>query len=400
MQYAPTNQPNCKNEAISPSRVNQDALLWSVTYAVNRVLSRSTDLRADLCGYDAIDRWARHLIVTMSTLISPDHFVLPDLVSDCTYPLRVNDNCEEVARVSEQWLLDAANHSERKRRAFLGLKAGELTAACYPDADAFHLRVCVDFMNYLFNLDDWLDEFDVEGTRGMHDCCVGAMRDPLNFETDKRAGIMTKSFFSRFIQTGGPGCTERFIHTMDLFFKAVAIQAADREKDVIPDFESYITIRRDTSGCKPCFALIEYASRIDLPDEVAEHPLIRSMEEATNDLVTWSNDLFSYNVEQSRGDTHNMIPVIMHQRGLNLQEAVEYVGALCKSSIQRFETDRKNLPTWGPEIDRDVAVYVEGLQNWIVGSLHWSFDSERYFGTSGHEVKQQRLVKLLPKVLS
>lgn len=76
---------------------------------------------------------------------------------------------------------------------------------------------------------------------------------------------------------------------MDLFFIAVAKQADDRANGRIPDLESYITVRRDTSGCKPCFALIEYAARIDLPDEVMSHPVIMAMEEATNDLVTWSN---------------------------------------------------------------------------------------------------------------
>jgi hypothetical protein len=96
-------------------------------------------------------------------------------------------------------------------------------------------------------------------------------------------------YFSRFRQTGGPGCTERFIHTMDLFFIAVAKQADDRAKGYIPDLESYIAVRRDTSGCKPCFALIEYVAQIDLPDEVMSHPVIMAMEEATNDLVTWSN---------------------------------------------------------------------------------------------------------------
>jgi hypothetical protein len=75
----------------------------------------------------------------------------------------------------------------------MGLRAGELTAACYPDTDAFHLRVCADFMNYLFNLDDWLDEFDVIDTNGMADCCIAALRNPLTFETDKAAGKMSKS---------------------------------------------------------------------------------------------------------------------------------------------------------------------------------------------------------------
>jgi Terpene synthase family 2, C-terminal metal binding len=186
------------------------------------------------------------------------------------------------------------------------------------------------------------------------------------------------------VKDGGPGCTERFIHTMDLFFKAVAQQSADRAQGWIPDLESYVPLRRDTSGCKPCFALIEYAAGIDLPDYVVEHPTIRALEEATNDLVTWSNvypspvsllgvlytliqDIFSYSVERSRYDTHNMIPIMMFHQNFTLQEAVDFVGDLCKSSIERFEADRVSIPSWGPDIDRDVATYVDGLQNWIVG---------------------------------
>jgi len=76
---------------------------------------------------------------------------------------------------------------------------------------------------------------------------------------------------------------------MDLFFKAVTIQARDRAAGIIPGLEEYIAVRRDTSGCKPCWALIEYAGGLDLPDEVMEHPIIQSLDEATNDLVTWSN---------------------------------------------------------------------------------------------------------------
>jgi hypothetical protein len=76
---------------------------------------------------------------------------------------------------------------------------------------------------------------------------------------------------------------------MDLFLKAVTIQARDRVAGVIPDLEDYIILRRDTSGAKPCWAMIEYASGLDLPDEVIEHPIIESLGEATNDLAAWSN---------------------------------------------------------------------------------------------------------------
>lgn len=179
---------------------------------------------------------------------------------------------------------------------------------------------------------------------------------------------------------------------MDLFFQSVVTQTQNRTQGTIPDMESYISVRRDNSGCKPCFQLAEFAAGIDLPDEVIKHPSIQALEEASNDLVTWSNvspsanapgpqdafvnrcstipqDLFSFNVEQSRHDNFNMVAVVMQEKGYSLQEAVDFVGDLCKKTIERFDLEKKNLPSWGPDRDREVAMYVDGLQNWIVGGF-------------------------------
>ena len=92
-----------------------------------------------------------------------------------------------------------------------------------------------------------------------------------------------------------------------------------------------------------------------------------------------------------------MIAVIMQSELVELQEAIDYVGMLCQAYFERFEHDRRLLPSWGPDIDRDVATYVRGLQDWMVGSLHWSFDSTRYFGDQGAAVKKDRVVIMLPK---
>lgn len=87
----------------------------------------------------------------------------------------------------------------------------------------------------------------------------------------------------------------------------------------------------------------------------------------------------------------------MRQYDHTLQEAVDYVGDLCKAQLERFEYERKVLPSWGTEVDRDVALYVLGLQDWIVGALHWSFDTARYFGDEGSAVMESRIVTLLPR---
>ncbi|KAJ7215826.1 isoprenoid synthase domain-containing protein [Mycena pura] len=122
------------------------------------------------------------------------------------------------------------------------------------------------------------------------------------------------------------------------YARGVNVQAKQRDSGFIPDFESYIALWRDTSGCKP------YDLDIDLPDFVVGHPVILALNQSTNDLVTCSNDIFSYNVEQSRSDTHNMIVILMQYHGDTLQSAVDYVGKLCRFTIDTFQHDRESLP--------------------------------------------------------
>ncbi|KAI0792424.1 isoprenoid synthase domain-containing protein [Abortiporus biennis] len=324
--------------------------------------------------------------------------LLPDLVSHCDFTLRTNRHRKQATSECKQWLFRGGNLVEKAKNAFHGLKAGLLTSMCYPKAAYPQLRVCCDFMNWLFHLDNISDDMNDRGTVRTGVDIMNTLYHPHSYLPQSRVGKMTRDFWKRLIVTANPGTQQRFMETMDFFFQAITQQAQDRENGVIPDLDSYISLRRDTSGCKPCWALIEYAYNLNLPDEVMEHPVILALGEAANDLVTWSNDIFSYNVEQSKGDTHNMIVVVMKQEGLDLQSAVDFVGNLCKQSIDRFVEDRTyNLPSWDPETDRQVQIYVDGLADWIVGSLHWSFESERYFAKSGREVKKTRVVNLLPK---
>ena len=96
-----------------------------------------------------------------------------------------------------------------------------------------------------------------------------------------------------------------------------------------------------------------------------------------------------------------MIVILQENYGMELQEAVDYVGEMCRLTINNFIENKKHVPSFGcPKLDQDVAGYIQGLQDWIVGSLHWTFMSERYFGTEGAEIKKHRYVKLLPKKAS
>ena len=163
-------------------------------------------------------------------------------------------------------------------------------------------------MNWYFHLDDLSDDMDDRGTVTIANEILGTYHHPDTYNPTTHVGKLTKrfvspaqgtqtclnhyprySYWTRFVADGSPGAQKRFVHTIGLFFKAVTVQARDRAAGIIPDLEDFIAARRNNSGCRPCWALIEYANGLDLPDEVMEHPIIQSLDEATNDMVAWSN---------------------------------------------------------------------------------------------------------------
>jgi hypothetical protein len=83
---------------------------------------------------------------------------------------------------------------------------------------------------------------------------------------------------------------------------------------------------------------------------------------------------------------------------LDLQGAIDHVGEMCRATLERYSEHKAKLQSWGPQIDRDVTGYVHGLEDWITGSFHWSFMTERYFGPQ-HDVAQwDGVVELLTPI--
>ncbi|KAF9256079.1 terpenoid synthase [Marasmius fiardii PR-910] len=332
----------------------------------------------------------------MSSHSRPAKFQIPDLLSHCKFNLHINPHQKQVTNETKKWLLQCSDKvGKLTRQEYKGQKYGLLSATVYPRAAYPQLRVCNDILVYLFHLDDLSDDIDVNETISISDVIMDVLYHPGRYSAP-RIGKMTRDYWRRLIQTASPSIQQRFIETLDLFLQSLVKEAEYRAANVIPNLESYIALRRDTAGAKTSFVLIEYAYNLNLPAEVVNHDLIHNLNHIAMDLIGWANDIYSYNIEQSKALTHNIVTVVMNEFGFDLHTAVEYVEGLFKQSLAEFHSNQAQLPSWGPEIDHEVNIYVQGLQDWIIGSIHWSLASERYFGMSDLGVKGPRVVNLLP----
>lgn len=80
---------------------------------------------------------------------------------------------------------------------------------------------------------------------------------------------------------------------------------------------------------------------------------------------------------------------------MEIQGAHDWVGSLIDHRLARMAQLTSNLPSWGGNIDGEVAIYVTAIKNMIAANVHWSFHTQRYFGKVDSEVQKSRIVDLM-----
>ncbi|KAF8882265.1 terpenoid synthase [Infundibulicybe gibba] len=261
-------------------------------------------------------------------------------------------------------------------------------------------RVGCDLMNLFFLFDEHSDVADAQSVRQQADIIMDALHHPHTARPQGEwvGGEAARQFWQNAIKTASPTSQQHFVDSFKLYTDAVVQQAEDRSRNYTRDIKSYFDVRRDTIGLKPSLTICEI--HLDLPDYVLAHPAIQKLTLACLDMVIVGNDLCSYNVEQARGDDgHNLVRIVMHERGGTLEEALAWISRLHDDLVGTFLEEYKHVPSkWGsPALDAQVAEYVYGLGNWVRANDSWNFESERYFGKEGPEVKKTRVVRILPR---
>ncbi|KAL0958542.1 hypothetical protein HGRIS_000683 [Hohenbuehelia grisea] len=321
------------------------------------------------------------------------HFQIPDFLSRCPFELRISPHCRQASNTSDAWLCRGANLSAEDARAVVGTKAGLLSAMCYPTVDSAQFRVCCDFVNLFFYFNVLLEDADVQGVAELADIVLNTIHHP-QYISDSYVATLVRDLWTRLQKTCPSSVQRRLAASIEEMFQAFEQQVYNRLTNTYPDLESFISLRRETSACAPGFLLMEYAHSMRLPRDVIHHPILVHLTQLAVDLVSWSNDILSYNYDQARGSPHNIIAVVMLTKCLDIQHAINYVASLYRSTLDLFLHQLQGIPRWGGKIDADVETYVRGLQDWIIGSQQWCFETERYFGDDGDRVRNRRRVKL------
>lgn len=94
----------------------------------------------------------------------------------------------------------------------------------------------------------------------------------------------------------------------------------------------------------------------------------------------------------------NIVTVIMKEKALSLQETVDFVSAEFESLLEEFAEDKMSLPSFGEKTDVDIMRFIDALETWIIGNIHWSFATRRYFGREHEEIRKTLVVRLADRI--
>nr|BBH51508.1 putative sesquiterpene synthase [Clitopilus sp.] len=196
-------------------------------------------------------------------------------------------------------------------------------------------------------------------------------------------GVRSSSFVARFI--------EHFCFYTD----RVADEAIYREKQRVLDIPSYMAFRRETAAVRVVMDTVEYCAELELPRTVLDDPVFQVAYDAALDLAFGTNDIHSYNMEQSKDHSGaNVITVIMKERGLDVQGAMDYFGGYCEALTAQFLDAKRKIEKREGQEWKDAVLILDGYTHFLTGQVRWGFATERYFGKKNKEVQETRVVEL------
>lgn len=144
-----------------------------------------------------------------------------------------------------------------------------------------------------------------------------------------------------------------------------------------PDINTYFNIRSASVAMIPTCALIEYAEEFELPDEVKNHLVIKTMHELATKIVFLSNDIFSLEKDMIN-QWPNSVTVIQNEYKLSLDDALNTTVDLHNKCVFSFIDLESNIPSFGNKIDPFLHGYIEKLKFMCRGFTEFELVAERY----------------------
>jgi 5-epi-alpha-selinene synthase len=305
----------------------------------------------------------------------------PDLY--CPFPAKLNQYVKQAEEHTNEWVIKLnLLHNEAAYKNFYAAKFFQLAAYFFADAPLEELKIVTDWSSWLFIWDDQCDMFDLGEKPDLLNSYQTRLIEVLKGDepniTDVPIAWALSDIRRRILLKASPEWFNTFIQVIENYFEGCIWEANNRAQQQIPDVDTYTKKRLDTGGVYSIFKLLEFTQRIFLPETVQENFVVKELGKIANNVICWSNDIFSLPREMKQGDFHNLVLAIKHQHELTLDQSMREAVRMHDAEVQRFLDLELNLPEFGEEIDIQLNHYISGIRYSMGGHLDWYIDTNRY----------------------
>jgi hypothetical protein len=272
-------------------------------------------------------------------------------------------------------------------RRFKLLRSGYLGGRTYPRVPFEGLALATDWISWLFQLDDHLDELPpgllAATTDDLPGQITAALRPGEPF-ADTPVSRALASLWRRTARQTSAAWQRRYAADLIEYLRSPRHQESSRGPGRVPELEPYLAERRRGSGMFLALDMVEATERVEVPADVAASPEYRELRAATNDVASWTNDIASQATDLARGRADNLVVVLQHQRRCCTDAAVRQATDMIHARVEDFLAAKRALPVayrrlaLSPDSRDGLADCVAGYEAWMRGNRDWSLETERY----------------------
>jgi hypothetical protein len=287
----------------------------------------------------------------------------------------INPHAADVERETIVWAGSFQLIRPADVRRFYKLQYGILMGRAYPRACREVLQVIADWNTWLFLLDDQCDEAGIgkqpAALSQLHQSFLEILHGRAPGAHALPAAHALADLRRRLVKLAHPGWLDSFIVQVERYFTANIWESTNRLQRRMPTSAEYFTQRPWTGGLDMYFHFIALALR--KPALYRQTYALQQLAQHANNVVCWSNDIFSLEKEARSGDVHNLVLILQHESRLSLQAAVDLVAVRHNQEIRSFLALEASVPS-----DIDARWFVDGLRFWMRANMDWSAATLRY----------------------
>ncbi len=170
----------------------------------------------------------------------------------------------------------------------------------------------------------------------------------------------------------------RFVRALVESFSAYQWEARNRFSQRIPAVVEYLDYRRKTSGWRTLALLVDLTLGRTLSERVYSSPAFQQLLDTANNVICWSNDLFSFEKERAIGEVHNLVHIVQTEYRCTIEAAMQMIGTWHNQEVRRWQHLVAQMPRFLLREARHIRAYIAFSEHSMRSNHVWSQVTGRY----------------------